>query len=91
MQTHSARIGGGVLLTIILVYVLVSAILIWANVRIIRRSSYSGWWVLIGLVPVVNLVMYLVFAFKEAPTERELKQLRAWARQYRSYGGPCPG
>jgi len=63
---------------------------VWANVRITRRSGYSGWWVLIGLVPVVNLIMYLVFAFKEAPTERELKQLGAWVYQYRNEGGQYP-
>jgi hypothetical protein len=45
---------------------------------------------LIGLVPLVNIVMYLVFAFKEAPTERELKQLRAWAGRNQNYGGQYP-
>lgn len=60
------------------VYVVIAILAIWAPVRIIRRSGYSGWWVLIGLVPVVNLVMFYVFAFKESPAERELRQLRAW-------------
>lgn len=58
---------------------------IWAVVRIIRRSGYSGWWVLAGLVPVFNVVMFFVFAFKRTPAERELQQLRAWAA---GAGGP---
>lgn len=69
------------------VYLAVLAVCIWAYVRIIHRSGYSGWWVLIGLVPIVNIIMFLIFAFKEAPTERELKQLRAWAAQARGYSG----
>ncbi len=91
METHSTGLAGGVLATIIGIYLVVVVVAIWANVRIIRRSGYSGWWVLIGLVPLVNLVMYLVFAFKEAPTERELKQLRAWAAHNQTYGGQAPG
>ena len=40
---------------------------IWLTVRIIRRAGYSGWWVLILLVPVVNIVMIWVFAFSDWP------------------------
>lgn len=59
---------------------LITIIYIWAAVRIIHRSGYSGWWILITLVPILNVIMYLIFAFKQAPTERELKQLRAQLR-----------
>lgn len=91
METHSTGVAGGVLAVFIVVYVAVIGVFIWANVRIIRRSGYSGWWVLIGLVPIANIVMYLVFAFKESPAERELKQLRAWAGHQQSFGGQYPG
>ena len=43
---------------------------IWCSVRIIRRAGYSGWWVLILLVPVVNIVMVWVFAFSNWPALR---------------------
>lgn len=42
----------------------------WCYVRIIRRAGYSGWWALILLVPVVNLVMIWVFAFSTWPALR---------------------
>jgi hypothetical protein len=90
LETHVTGVAAGVWAALIGVYVVVVAVVIWANVRIIRRSGYSGWWVLIGLVPVANVVMYLVFAFKEAPVERELKQLRAWAARNQNYGGQYP-
>ena len=68
-------IGGGVVYLILLVFY------IWAVVRIIHRSGYSGWWILIGLVPVLNVIMFFVFAFKKSPTERELEYLRGSAGQ----------
>lgn len=74
------------ILVIVLIYVAIAAVFIWAYCNIIRRAGYSGWWVLIGLVPIVNVVMFFVFAFKEWPAQRELNQLRAWASQAGGYG-----
>jgi len=78
---------------LIVLYVVVLIIFIWAYVRIIRRAGYSGWWVLIGLVPLVNIVMFLVFAFKEWPIQRELAALRmqlAGRGGYQQPGYPPP-
>jgi len=46
-------------------------------VKILGKAGYSGWWVLIGVVPIANLVMFLVFAFSEWPIVREVRELRA--------------
>ncbi|MBD3777931.1 MAG: hypothetical protein IE923_01515 [Micrococcales bacterium] len=48
-----------------------------AYIRIIQKAGYSGWWILIGLVPVVNVVMFLVFAYSRWPVQREVDELRA--------------
>ena len=61
---------------------LVVAVAVWlivliAYIRIIQKAGYSGWWILIGLVPVVNVVMFLVFAYARWPVQRELDELRA--------------
>lgn len=53
-----------------LVSLAIAAFFIWCYVRIIRRAGYSGWWVLILLVPVVNIVMVWVFAFSTWPVLR---------------------
>ena len=37
-------------------------------VKIIQKAGYSGWWVLILLVPIANLVAIWVFAFSKWPT-----------------------
>ncbi len=62
------------------------AVAIWvifliAYVKIISRAGYSGWWVLVMFVPILNIVMLLIFAFKEWPIQRELAELRGWANQ----------
>ena len=104
-QSPSSSSGGApaaLLFVLVLLYVAIAIVMVWAYVRIIRRAGYSGWWVLIGLVPLVNLVMLLVFAFREWPIQRELAQLRAYAAHgqggYQSgyghqsgYGYPPPG
>ena len=38
-----------------------------AWVKILTKAGYSGWWILIGVVPLVNVIMFLVFAFSDWP------------------------
>jgi len=35
--------------------------------KIISKAGYNGWWCLLGVVPVVNVVMIWVFAFSAWP------------------------
>jgi uncharacterized membrane protein YhaH (DUF805 family) len=35
--------------------------------RIMRRTGYSGWWSLLVLIPLVNLIGLWVFAFARWP------------------------
>ena len=88
MITASSSTAQSVGLTIVGLYLVILILVFWANVRIIRRAGYSGWWILLGVVPLVNLVMFLVFAFKEWPIQRELAQLRAMTRQGGYRAGP---
>lgn len=88
MITASSSTAQSVGLTIVGLYLVILILMVWAYVRIIRRAGYSGWWILIGLVPLVNLVMFLVFAFKEWPIQRELAQLRAMTGQGGYRAGP---
>jgi uncharacterized membrane protein YhaH (DUF805 family) len=36
---------------------------------VLRKAGYSGWWVLLGFVPIVGLVMLWVFAFSRWPID----------------------
>ncbi|WP_193616503.1 hypothetical protein [Goekera deserti] len=67
------------LVALVLVYIAVIGFSIYASVRIIRRAGYSGWWVLMGFVPIGNLIMLGFFAFKQWPVLRELEYLRGHA------------
>jgi uncharacterized membrane protein YhaH (DUF805 family) len=73
----------GVFLIIDLFIVAVS---IAATVFIIRKAGYSGWWVLVSFVPIVNFVFLLIFAFSTWPVLVEVQRLRAL-----SYGSGSPG
>jgi hypothetical protein len=77
------------------VIAVIAGIVIWlvfiiAYIKIITKAGYSGWWVLILLVPIANIVMLLVFAYKEWPIQRELAELRGWANQIQRGGQGQP-
>jgi hypothetical protein len=39
-------------------------------VVILRKAGYSGWWALVTVVPILNVVMLAVFAFRTWPVTR---------------------
>jgi hypothetical protein len=47
--------------------IVVLVVFVYPYVRIIRQAGYSGWWVLILFVPLVNIVMLWVFALARWP------------------------
>jgi ABC-type glycerol-3-phosphate transport system permease component len=42
-------------------------------VRIVQRAGFSGWWTLIILVPVANMVALWYFAFTQWPAQRKVQ------------------
>jgi uncharacterized membrane protein YhaH (DUF805 family) len=66
--------GLGVLL---FVYIAVAVLGIIAAVKVVSKAGYSGWWVLIGFVPIVGSIFVLVFAFSTWPVTRQVEMLRA--------------
>jgi len=40
---------------------------IWLPIRILHKAGYSGWWWLILLVPVVNIILVWIFACADWP------------------------
>ena len=78
--------GASVLALVYLAIVVVSFV---AAVRVVTKAGYSGWWVLITLVPLVNFVMVLVFAFADWPVLREVRVLRTQATSWPA--GPGAG
>jgi hypothetical protein len=82
---------GAVGIVLILLWLASAVLGIVAWVRIVQKAGYSGWLVLTAIIPIVNIVIFLIFAFAEWPVTRELNQLRAMAgRQQPGYGYPPP-
>jgi hypothetical protein len=78
---------------VIVVFSVVLAVFVgWMYVRIIRRTGYSGWWVLMALAPLGNVIALAYFAFTEWPIHRELAYLRrhAAATGLPGYAPPRP-
>jgi hypothetical protein len=74
--------AGAAVGVLVIIYLLVGVLSVIAWVKILNKAGYSGWWVLISLVPIVNFVMFLVFAFSDWPSQ---------GRQGGGYGQPPGG
>jgi hypothetical protein len=37
----------------------------------VRKAGFSGWWVVLSIVPIVGLVLLWVFAFAQWPAQPE--------------------
>jgi hypothetical protein len=44
------------------------------DAKIISKAGYSGWFVLTAFVPIVNFVMFIVFAFAKWPIQQRLEE-----------------
>ena len=59
--------------------IIVGIFMLFCVGKIIRKAGYHWAWVFIWFVPVVNIIMLGVFAFKKWPTERAAA---AWYEHY---------
>jgi len=46
------------------------ALFLWLVVRILHKAGFSGWWALLMLVPVINIVAVWLFGFSDWPSGR---------------------
>ena len=85
--TTSSGAFAGITLVVLAIYLVFVVIGIIAAVKVVTKAGYSGWWVLITIVPLVGFVFILIFAFSTWPATRELEMLRAQVHG----GGYRPG
>ena len=83
-------LDAGLVIAIAAAYVALVLLILIGWVKILTKAGYSGWWVLIGFVPLVNFIMLLVFAFSDWPVLREMRGLRSAAHSGFS-SGPTEG
>ena len=43
---------------------------LWMNVRILHKAGFSGWWCLVVLLPIVNMIMIWIFAYIDWPNAK---------------------
>jgi hypothetical protein len=67
-------------------FVLVFVFSLICQVKIITKAGYSGWYVLTAFVPIVNIVMFLIFAFGKWPIQTRLENAERGAS--RGYAPP---
>jgi len=54
-----------------LIVIVILALYFIPIVKILQKAGYSGWWCLIVFVPLVNIIMFYVFAFANWPALRD--------------------
>jgi hypothetical protein len=68
--------------------VVVSIFFLICEAKIISKAGYSGWFVLTGFVPILNIVMFIIFAFAKWPVQEQLEAAQRGAG--RGYYNPPP-
>jgi uncharacterized membrane protein YhaH (DUF805 family) len=54
-----------------LVFIVIYAIPL---VKILNKAGYSGWWLLLTFLPIINFIMLYVFAFADWPRLRRVRE-----------------
>jgi uncharacterized membrane protein YhaH (DUF805 family) len=67
----SMGVGSWIVLGILLLFVLY----IWY--RIFEKAGYSGWFALLMVIPLVNFIVLIYFAFSEWPVQRQINVLKS--------------
>lgn len=75
-----------VLMIFLAIDIAIGVLTLVAGVKVISKAGYSGWWILITLVPFVGFVMFLVFAFSKWPVEVRLEAAERSNRQSGPHG-----
>jgi hypothetical protein len=70
----SWSVFGGLCTIIFALAVVAFMIFVWGT--IFQKAGYSFWMALLMIVPIVNLIWLLIFAFSEWPIQRDLNMLR---------------
>jgi hypothetical protein len=46
-----------------IIFLLILAVYGYPIVRVLKRTGFSGWWVLLMVVPLVNIIALWIYAF----------------------------
>jgi len=60
----------------VIIYIATVIVFIWAWRGILHKMGYSGWYVLLFFIPIVNLAAFFYLASVKWPIEKELEGLK---------------
>jgi len=89
LSTTSSAAAGGGLAVVVAIYLVIIVLFVVGWVKILAKAGYSGWWVLLGFVPLVNLIAFFAFAFGDWPVLRAARQ-GGYPGGYPTGGGYVP-
>jgi hypothetical protein len=56
-----------------LIVLIVWALLLVPIVKIINKAGFSGWWSIVSLIPLVNILGLWIFAYSKWPNSENIK------------------
>jgi len=59
-------------LSIVLIFGPIVAFAVWICSRVLQKAGFSGWWCVLVVVPVVNIVGLWVFSFVRWPVLEDI-------------------
>lgn len=51
----------------LLISLAITVFFVYLSYRIVSKAGFNGWWALTTLVPLLNIVMIIIFAYKPWP------------------------
>ena len=89
--TDTSAISGVGLTIAIIIGIAIWLVFVVAYIKIITRAGYSGWWVLIGLIPLVGVIVLIVFFVQDSHGDNQYgPSPKAVEPGYGSYGQMPP-
>ncbi len=67
----------------LLIIAIIGIIIVLPNWKVFSKAGFSGWWSLLMIVPIMNVLLEYYLAFAEWPIHRELLILRKQAETER--------
>jgi len=64
----------------LIIIMIIGIVIVLPNWKIFSKAGFSGWWSLLMIVPVVNVLLEYYLAYAEWPIQREIANLRKQTR-----------
>ncbi len=60
----------------LVIIMIIGIVIVLPNWKIFSKAGFSGWWSLLMVFPIINILLEYYLAFAEWPIQRELSVLR---------------